>query len=162
MTNVTIRPAALAERAALEALQWRASLVWEEYREALLAHRDAIELPDAQIRDGRAFVALRTDTIVGFAVVLPREDGDAELDGLFVEPDLWRNGIGRHLVCEAETLALRGGAKYLYVVGNPRAEKFYLACGFVQTGVYETRFGPGLIMRKDIKASLGARPSPRR
>jgi GNAT superfamily N-acetyltransferase len=150
--DVTIRPALLAERTALEALQWRASLVWEEYREALLAHPDAIELPDAQIHYGRTVVAMLKDKIAGFAVVLPREDGDAELDGLFVEPDLWRHGIGRRLVREAEIMALRGGAQYLYVIGNPRAERFYLACSFVQTGAQETRFGPGLMMRKGLAA----------
>ena len=148
--SVTIRPAVPAERSALEALQRRASLVWEEYREALLAHPDAIELPDVQIRDGHVVVAVLTDRIAGFAVVLPREDGDAELDGLFVEPDLWRGGIGRRLIREAERLALRGNAKNLCVIGNPRAEKFYLACGFVTTGMHETRFGPGLVMRKTL------------
>ena len=151
--ELTIRPATLAERSALEALQRRASLAWEEYREALLAHPDAIELPDAQIRDGRAIVAVLANNIAGFAVVLPRKDGDAELDGLFVEPDLWRGGIGRHLVGQAERLALRDGAKYLHVVGNPNAEKFYLACGFVQIGLHETRFGPGLMMRKALSAT---------
>jgi GNAT superfamily N-acetyltransferase len=148
---LTIRPAVVGERAALEALQWRASLVWEEYREALLAHPDAIELPDAHFGEGRAFVAVLAEKIAGFAVVLPRQDGDAELDGLFVEPDLWRSGIGRHLVREAERLAHRNGAEFLNVVGNPRAEKIYLACGFVQIGTHETRFGPGLVMRKALE-----------
>lgn len=43
--ELAIRIAARDEKKLLEDLQWRASLVWEEYREALLAHPDAIELP---------------------------------------------------------------------------------------------------------------------
>jgi GNAT superfamily N-acetyltransferase len=146
--SLTIRPAAIAERGALEALQWRASLMWEEYRDALLAHPDAIALPDEQI--GRTIVAELGDKALGFAVVLPRPDGDAELDGLFVDPANWRAGIGTRLVREAERLAAAAGAEYLYVVGNPRAEGFYAACGFVLVGREPTRFGVGLTMRKAI------------
>jgi hypothetical protein len=78
--NISVRPATIAERAALEALQWRASLVWDEYGGALLANPEAIELPDEQLTEGRTIVAELGDKVVGFAVVLPREDGDAELD----------------------------------------------------------------------------------
>jgi GNAT superfamily N-acetyltransferase len=149
---ISIRPANVAEQKTLEALQWRASLMWEEYRDALIAHPDAIELPIDQIRDGRAVVAEISNKIVGFAVVLPRTDGEADLDGLFVEPNSWRSGIGRRLVNAAETLAAAGGAGFLYVVGNPRAAGFYNTCGFALVGEERTRFGVGLRMRKACSA----------
>jgi hypothetical protein len=41
----------------LKDLQWRASLVGEEYREALLAHPDAIELPLEHLDAGHTYVA---------------------------------------------------------------------------------------------------------
>jgi hypothetical protein len=47
-----IRDATAAEVAALEALQRRSSDVWEEYREALAANPDAIELPQTFIDKG--------------------------------------------------------------------------------------------------------------
>jgi hypothetical protein len=90
MKNLSFRPAIPAERTALEDLQWRASLMWEDYRDALLENPDAIDLPLNQITDGRAIVAEMLGEIVGFAVVLPRDDGHAELDALFVEPKVWR------------------------------------------------------------------------
>jgi GNAT superfamily N-acetyltransferase len=124
--------------------------VWEEYRAALLAHPDAIELPDKQIEDGRAIVAETDNKVVGFAVVLPRPDGDADLDGLFVEPSIWRAGVGTRLIRDAGLLALAAGAKVLHVVANPRAVGFYMSCGFVPTGEESTRFGIGLTMRKDL------------
>ena len=84
---------------------------WEEYREALLARPDAIELSLEQIEGGRAYVAERQGEVAGFSVVLPRQDGDADLDGLFVEPVMWKRGIGRRLIQEAECLTASEGAK---------------------------------------------------
>lgn len=139
-----------AERLALEELQRRASLMSEEDRDALLAHPDAIELPLEQITSGRTIVAENVDELLGFAVVLQREDGDAELDGLFVEPAQWRRGIGRALVAEAERLAARDGAASLWVIANTSALDFYGACGFVTVGEVATRFRPAPRMRKAI------------
>jgi GNAT superfamily N-acetyltransferase len=147
---VTILPAVTTERPALEALQRRASLMNEGDREALLSHPNAIELPIEQIQDGRVLVAERRGTIIGFSVVLSRDDGGAELDGLFVEPSAWRGGVGRHLVEAAGTLAQKSGAVTLHVIGNPHATAFYYACGFELLGNIATRFGTGLLMRKDL------------
>jgi GNAT superfamily N-acetyltransferase len=142
-----MRPAFAIERAALEALQWRASLNNENDRAALLANPDAIELPLQQILDGQVVVAEQAGRIKGFSAVMPRIDGNVELDALFVEPECWRQGIGRALVQHAAEAAASGGAKYLHVVGNPHAECFYVTCGFEVVGVEKTRFGPGLLMR---------------
>jgi GNAT superfamily N-acetyltransferase len=79
-------------------LQWRASLNNPGDRDALLAHPDAINLPVDQIEDGGVFVAEELGSIQGFAAIVPREDGDIELDALFVEPTSWRRGIGRALL----------------------------------------------------------------
>jgi GNAT superfamily N-acetyltransferase len=148
----TLRLAVAAERSALEELQRRASLVYEEDREALLAHPDAIELPLEQITDGRTIVAESGGELLGFAVVLRRDDGDAELDGLFVEPPQWRQGIGRALVDEAERIARADGAASLWVTANTRALGFYDSCGFVTVGEVQTRFRPAPKMRKTIDA----------
>src|SRR5512140_674045 len=98
MSDIVIRPARPTERSSLEALQWRASLANPGDRESLLANPDAIALPPEQITDGHVLVAQREGAIVGFAAVLPRPDGNAELDALFVEPRLWKGGVGRVLV----------------------------------------------------------------
>jgi GNAT superfamily N-acetyltransferase len=140
-----VRPAYVAECGALEALK--------EYSDALLAHPDAIELPIEHI--ARTIVAELDDKAVGFAVVLPRRDGEADLDGLFVEPANWRTGIGTRLIRAAESFAAAEGADFLYVVGNPRAEGFYAACGFELIGREATRFGVGLTMRKAIGRAGG-------
>ena len=142
------------ERERLEALQWRASLANPGDREALLANPDAIALPPEQIAAGGVFVAERDGVMVGFAAVLPRDDGQAELDGLFVEPGLWRSGIGQALVAHCGRFAASGGAAFLHVIGNPHARGFYTACGFETEGERPTRFGAGLDMRKKLKDSI--------
>jgi len=147
---IHIRPANVAERSALEALQWRASLGNPGDREALLAHPDAIELPAAQIAAGGVFVAEDTEQVVGFAALERRQDGTIELDALFVDPGSQRQGIGRALVdyCAARARGL--GATALHVVGNPHAERFYAACQFETVGEVATRFGPGQYLRRRL------------
>jgi GNAT superfamily N-acetyltransferase len=148
--GITIRVAKPNERKALEELQWRASLVWPEYREALLAHPEAIELPLEHIETNGTYVAERDGQILGFGVVLMGAGGRADLDGLFVEPAAWKQGIGRCLIGEAERLAASQGAEWLYVVANPKARGFYDACEFESVGAEQTRFGPALLMRKRL------------
>lgn len=150
MTSITVRPAVASERDALEALQWRASLNNPNDREALLQHPDAIELPEQQILDGTVWVAEEAGQITGFSAIVRRDDGDFELDGLFVEPTHWRRGIGRLLAERCAEAARAGGAGSLHLVGNPHAERFYRACGFQVVGTEATRFGVGLLMKRAI------------
>lgn len=151
-TLLSIRTALECEKTILEALQLRASLNKPGDRDALLENPDAIELPVQQIIDGLVFVAEGEDGLLGFAALLPREDGGSELDGLFVEPARWRQGIGRALVEHCASRARQSGASALHVIGNPHAEMFYRSCGFEMTGVAETRFGVGLRMEMALQA----------
>jgi GNAT superfamily N-acetyltransferase len=150
---ISIRLAGTGERNALEALQLRASLNNPGDRDAILAHPDAIVLPLEQLDAGQVFIAEQNGKVAGFAVVLPREDGQIELDGLFVDPSLWKGGIGRTLVDHCVAHARNFGAQTLHVTGNPHALGFYTACGFEHEGFTETRFGPGLSMRLQVHGS---------
>jgi GNAT superfamily N-acetyltransferase len=142
-----LRLARIEERDQLEDLQRRASLALDEYREALLAHPDAISLAAEQIERGEVVVAEIDGRIAGFAVVLD-QDGTAELDGLFVEPESWRQGVGSALVEDAVHDARRRGLTLMTVVANPGAREFYERCGFTVEGSAETRFGPALRMSR--------------
>ena len=138
-----IRDAAPSERAELEALQRRASDVWEEHRADLAAHPDAIALAPELVAAGRVRVAVSDEAgVVGFSVVLPARDGACELDGLFVEPAAMRGGVGRALVVDAAARARAEGATRISVIANPRAVGFYERVGFVGGELAQTRFGP--------------------
>jgi len=142
----TIRLARPDERDALEALQWRASLANENDRPHLEAHPDAIHRPAEQIGRGEVYVAETSGRVLGFAAIL-QADGHLELDGLFVEPDSWRRGIGAALVAEVAHEARRRGLT-LMVVANEHARGFYERCGFSLEGEAQTRFGPALRMSR--------------
>ena len=150
MSGFLIRRAVISEQKELEALQLRASLTNAGDRDALLAHPDSIELPIDQIAAGTVFVSERNGAIVGFAALLPRPDGDVELDALFVDPEVRRCGVGRSLVDYCIQVVRMQGSPALCVIGNPHAYDFYNACGFKIVGTTETRFGPGLLMRKTV------------
>jgi len=148
--DVSIRPARRDEQTMLESLQRRASLNNPGDRDAILAIPDAIALPVEQLTSGCVFAAERDGVVAGFAAVVPRPDGGAELDALFVEPHLWKHGIGRRLVEHVAEVARSRAATFLHVIGNPHAEGFYVSCGFRVTGRVETRFGAGLDMRRSL------------
>ena len=150
MQDLSIRRAVASEQKQLEDLQLRASLTNEGDRDALLAHPDAIELPLAQIAAGGVFVAEWNGTIIGFAAVEPRADGESELDALFVDQTMRRRGIARSLIEHCAEVARTRKSAALCVVGNPHAEGFYTACGFKLVGTTETRFGTGLLMRMTL------------
>jgi N-acetylglutamate synthase-like GNAT family acetyltransferase len=137
----TFRPAQLSEREGLEQLQRRSSMHHPMYRELLATHPDAIELPAEQITAGLVRVAEQSGVVVGFAVLLERSGDACELDGLFVEPDRMRAGIGRRLVEDAKRIARERGATRIDVVANPQAVGFYEAVGFNRAGEAQTRFG---------------------
>ena len=139
---VTLRLAQPDEHAELEDLQRRASHELEDYREQLLANPDGIHLPPSQIANGQVIVAELHGEIAGFAALV-----GGELDGLFVEPDLWGGGIGRALIDAAAHEARRKGLA-LTVTANPTARGFYESCGFTFEGERPTRFGPGLRMSR--------------
>lgn len=139
---LTLRLARPDEHSNLEELQRHASLELPEYRDQLIANPDAMHLPPAQIANGQVIVAELDGQLAGFAAVV-----GGELDGLFVDPDLWGLGIGKALVDAATHEARRKGYA-LAVTANPRARSFYEKCGFSVEGEAQTRFGPALRMSR--------------
>jgi GNAT superfamily N-acetyltransferase len=140
--TISLRRARPEEHDELEELQWRASVELPEYQDQLAANPDAVHLPPAQIANGQVIVAEIGGEVAGFAAVV-----GGELDSLFVEPDLWGEGIGRALVETAVHDARQRGLS-LTVIANPRAKGFYESCGFTVEGQEQTRFGPALRMSR--------------
>ena len=153
-----LRDARPEERAGLEDLQRRASLMWDDDRPFLLANPDAIELPLAHIHAGFVRVAEAGGAVLGFTVMLPREH-EALVEGLFVEPGHWKQGVGRALLADASARALRQGLAALEVVANHNALGFYEKLGFAVTGMAQTQFGPAQRLRRDLNPA-GNRPIP--
>jgi GNAT superfamily N-acetyltransferase len=146
-----IRHATAGEAPALDALQRRASDVWEAYRAQLAANPDAIALPQSFIDKGWVRPAVTDDeTLIGFSVVIPTDGHVHELDGLFVEPAHMLRGVGRALVEDAAARASRESARWLEVTAGP-AQGFYERLGFRLVGNAQTRFGPAVRMRRGLQ-----------
>ena len=159
-SKTRIRSADPAEAAALEALQRRSSGIWEQYREQLAAHPEAIELPQTFIHNGWVRVAVSDEDLpVGFSVVIPCDSATDELDGLFVEPRRMEHGIGRALIDDAVARAAARGTRRLEVTAGP-AQGFYERTGFRVIGSTKTRFGPAVRMRRDMDPQLPQPDAP--
>ncbi len=91
-------------------------------------------------------MAVAGGTIVGFSLVLPTADDASELEGLVVEPERMRGGVGRGLLADAADVVRARGARRMEVTANPRAPGFYEAIGFVEVRTTMTRFGPRIRM----------------
>jgi GNAT superfamily N-acetyltransferase len=152
---VRLRDALRTEAGVLEALQRRSSDVWPAYREQLAANPDAISLPQSFIDNGWVRVAVAEDhTAVGFSVVMQADAVVHELDGLFVDPAQMNRGFGRGLVEDAARRSIAGGARHLEVTAGP-ARGFYESVAFEVVVSAETRFGPAVRMRRDLRRADG-------
>ena len=156
MNRIDIRIAHPDDRLNLVELQRRASLAVEEGEilQRLQDDPSLIDLDEEMLANNEVLVAEIGERIVGFATIVAHDGNDAELEGLFVEPTHWRQGIGTALVHAIEREAAAWGASRLHVVANPHAMPFYQATGFVQVGERKTPLGP---MAPLLAKPIGAR-----
>ena len=79
--------------------------------------------PPQQVRNRRVRLAVgKDDRPLGFSAVLPISADGIALDGLFVEPDWMRRGVGALLVADLATHARVAGARRVTVIANQRLE----------------------------------------
>ncbi|MEW6644793.1 MAG: GNAT family N-acetyltransferase [Pseudomonadota bacterium] len=145
---VSMRVARDGDRHGLGALKLRSSLAWGDHAAELQVLADAREVPAEHVR--HVIVAELQGEMVGFVTVLPGEGPQAELEDLFVAPEVWRRGIGRELLAEAERRAAVIGAQSLHVVAGERARPFYEASGYRFVGPIATEFATAAELIKDI------------
>jgi ribosomal protein S18 acetylase RimI-like enzyme len=150
---VTLRAARLEDASAVAGIHVRAwqiayrGLLPDDYLDALRpedrASRYAFARPEGMSNPDqpKTIVAVKDGSIVGFATTRPSPDSDvpdaAELAALYVDPPMWRSGIGRQLIAEARESLRRSGfheATLWVLVSNDRAQRFYRADGWQPDG----------------------------
>lgn len=148
MSVLDIRLARPDEAGALVELKRRAALAGEddEVRRQLRERPELIALDPEMIAASRVMVAARGGSIVGFATIVTHEGDDAELEGLFVEPAHWREGIGTALLEAITREAAAWGANRLHVLANAEALAFYERHGFERLGERRTELGPMAVL----------------
>jgi GNAT superfamily N-acetyltransferase len=112
------------------------SLLPSEYLDGLRPE-DRAKVYDFANRDPekpKTIVADENGLIVGFATTAPARDAAwqnyGELCALYVDPERWGQGIGQALIAAARAQLCEqefGKALLWVLVGNSRAERFYLA-----------------------------------
>jgi GNAT superfamily N-acetyltransferase len=152
VTAFAIRDARPEDMSALREVFRRSSLSNEGDRMTLLAHPDALELPDLAVKEGRTRTAVADGRIIGFATWLSA--GNAiEIEDLFVDPEWMRQGAGRALVLDLIAIARGSGIRRVEVTANQHALAFYEKVGFVVGHDAQTRFGPAPRMHLEVNAT---------
>jgi ribosomal protein S18 acetylase RimI-like enzyme len=156
--TIHVRDARPSDRPTLSRIFSRASLSNAGDRAALLAHPEALVLPDDLLARGRTSVATSSDgVVVGFASTRATEPGVLELDDLFVDPDARRRGAALQLIRSIATSAAAEDVVRIDVTANPHAFEFYRAAGFVAGSRMDTELGSGQRMHLDIAESPAVR-----
>lgn len=139
---LALRPARPEEGPALTELCLRSKAVWG-YDDAFMeACRKELTLTPAAILASQVQVAELDGRLAGMAEV--KSGGDAaQLEKLFVEPDLLRTGTGRKLLDWASTTARMAGATALVIEADPGAAGFYRRMGAVDDGLVPSGSIPG-------------------
>ena len=115
----------------------------DEYLDALSPQRRARSWHEA-LAQGAAEIAVSEagSKITGFVSLAPARDEDAddatgELTAIYLEPSIWRQGIGRELMDWAKAAAVRRGWQRLtlwVLDGNTRARNSYAATDWLREG----------------------------
>src|SRR3954471_5810185 len=157
MSAFSVRDAAEGDEPALAGIFRRASLSNAGDRGVLLAHPDALTLPDDVLASGRTRVATKTDgTVVGFARTRPTERGALELEDLFVDPNAMGRGVARPLIHHHLPEAAAEDFVRLDVTANDHGPGFYRAVGFLTGAPVDTEFGPAQRMHLDVATAVRA------
>jgi GNAT superfamily N-acetyltransferase len=150
MADIATRLANEGDLEDLRAIYRRASLSNEGDRANLLGSPETLHWAGDGITAGRTHVA--TDAAgraLGFASVVPVEGG-LELEDLFVDPDVMRQGVASQLILATVADAARDGVAWIEVTGNEHAAAFYASAGFVRVGEKDTLFGPAPRLRLEV------------
>lgn len=132
-----IRTAVAADLPALQRMFRAAALSNADDAAMLLARPELLVFTGEGINEGRTRVAAAgpqgQGRILGFVTVSVDQDGEAQIEDLFVDPGWRRRGVARRLVLDAARTAREVGRRRLSVIANPHASAFYRAVGFVDT-----------------------------
>ena len=139
---IEVRPAAPDDAIAVARVHVRAwqvgyhGLMPADYLASLRAEDRAARYTFGRADGPRTTVGLHDGVVAGFATTL----GD-ELCALNVDPDRWSAGVGRALIAHARGELAATGARegrLWMLVGNARAERFYVRDGWRVTDVTRT------------------------
>ncbi len=138
-----LRPALPSEAEALTDLCLRAKAVWGYDEAFMTACRPELTLTPEKITAAPVQVAEEDGRILGMAQLSFPSNDMAELEALFVDPDVQRAGIGRALFDWATAACRARSVRKLVIDSDPGAAPFYVRMGANQTGEVASGSIPG-------------------
>ena len=141
-----IRPAALSDVEILTRLAMR-SKASHGYDATFMAQcREELAIRPRILSERDVWLAENDDIIVGFFALEPPADGVAEVNPIFVEPDLQQAGVGRALWRKLEERARFAGAVAIGLDSDPHAVGFYEKMGCMMIGWSPSGSIPGRML----------------
>ncbi len=143
--NPTVRAATNGDAAVVSALAIRSKAHWGYSDEFMKACREELTVTESQIEsaDYEFYICEAEGTIAGFYALRFLGNNDAELEALFVDPEMIGRGFGRTLIEHAKSRAIALGIRQIVIQGDPHARAFYEAAGGVRDGRRESISIPG-------------------
>jgi GNAT superfamily N-acetyltransferase len=150
---INLRAPRIDELDSLTALCMRSKAVWG-YDQAFMDRcRAELTLTPDDLRETEMQVAENDGVVVAIAQV-SIDGANADLEKLFVEPNLLRSGAGRALFEWAAAVARTRGATRLTIEADPDAAAFYRRMGARDDGVAPSGSIPGRMLPR-LKLDLG-------
>jgi GNAT superfamily N-acetyltransferase len=143
--TLTIRPPRPDELPGLSDLCLRSKAVWGYSAEFLAACRAELSFDPRDLEATAIAVAEQDEKLLGVAQVR-LDQGEADLQKLFVEPFALRRGVGRVLLDWAIDVATEKGAARLTIESDPGAASFYRRMGAYDLGEAPSRSIPGRML----------------
>lgn len=125
VANAGVRELTGLDADAVSELAIRSKAHWGYTEEQMSVFRDELTITPDKIESRIAFGIEHDDQIVAFYSVIPGEDGLAELDDLFVDPDHLRCRLGTRLLRHAVAQCKKSGVNRLVLLSDPHATGFY-------------------------------------
>ena len=143
--NATVRAVTHGDAAVISALAIRSKASWGYSDEFMKACRKELTVTESQIEsaDHEFYICEAEGKIAGFYALQFLSNNDAELEALFVEPEMIGRGFGRTLIEHAKLRAIALGIRWMVIQGDPNARAFYEAAGGVRDGQRESISIPG-------------------
>ena len=145
LDKVRLRRAGPGDAQALSSLAFRSKAYWgydidfmKRCKSELTYSAEDIEAPRFRFQ----LCELDGEPVAFYALELLGE-GRAELEALFVKPELIGKGLGKYLVEHVESECRLLDVKQVTIQGDPNAEDFYRSIGAVAAGYRESASIPG-------------------
>ncbi|MGA9993996.1 MAG: GNAT family N-acetyltransferase [Pyrinomonadaceae bacterium] len=128
-----IRRAELFEAETLTEIAHAAKRHWGYPERWIECWRETLTITPEFIRSNEVYLAEQGEATLGFYALIMQGE-QAELEHMWVRPELIGTGLGRELMEHAKRMAVSRGVRVVNITADPNALGFYLRMGAQEVG----------------------------